>query len=124
MDNVELIINDQSADIGISSDLIIALSYAIYDIDKVNESKDSTSKTITLPGTKKNLRIFGYAQDVNVEGFNGQKVEYKAVVKEGGSTVFIGMVNLKKVEYNNFSINLQITIVGNSREWINLMKDQ
>jgi len=124
MDSVELIINDQKADIGTSADLIISLSYAIANIEKASTSKDSTSKTITLPGTKQNRNIFRYAEDISVEGFNGQKVDNSAVVKEEGSTVLIGVVNLKKVEFNDSNVNFQITIVGNSREWINQMKDQ
>ena len=123
MDKVQLIIAQQIADIKSEKAMKIVLTYAIQESNNVDNSRDSTSKSIALPGTKRNRVIFGYADDVNVEDFMGQKHDYEAIVKEGGTTVMIGVVNLMKVQRDPDGVTFYITIVGNSREWVNTMKE-
>jgi len=58
MVNYTLIIDDQIADIS-DKEMQVAISYSISEASNIEERTNPTTKTITLPGTKRNCKIFG-----------------------------------------------------------------
>lgn len=119
---IELIVNNKRADI-FEDQTRIAITYAISDISDVEKARDNTTKTIRLPGTRNNLKIFGFPGDINVTSFKGQLVGYPGVIKEDGTTVMAGVVKLLQVVSENDNVYIDIVIVGNGRPWVMLMEE-
>ena len=95
---VELFINDTLIDSAIDEPM--ALTFAFDDIDNLEQSNNSASKSIALPATAQVRRFFRFAEDVNVTNFQGQKTDLKSVVKEDGIEIFSGVVNLLSIQQN------------------------
>lgn len=62
MTDIRLYINDILADL--NSESLISLTFALDDTDNPTIVKNSFSKSITLPSTKNNDRIFGCMHDI------------------------------------------------------------
>lgn len=121
MANVQLIIDGQIADTYPGQDIVPSISYSISDINDIEKRTSPTTKTIKIPATGRNRRIFGYPDDPTVTGFKGQKVSVIGVVRESGTDVLTGIVNLKTHQRTNKESYYEITIIGNSAEWIETM---
>lgn len=122
MVNYTLIIDDQIADIS-DKEMQVAISYSISEASNIEERTNPTTKTITLPGTKRNCKIFGYPEVLDVQSFKGQKKLLNGALYVNGTEIQIGVVNLKNVIREGDKIEFEITIIGSSGEWITTMKD-
>jgi hypothetical protein len=122
MVNYTLIIDDQVADIS-DKEMQIDISYSISEAANIEERTNPTTKTITLPGTKRNCKIFGYPEIIDVQSYKGQKKLLNGALYVNGTEIQIGVVNLKNVIREGDKIEFEITIIGSSGEWITTMKD-
>ena len=118
----QLIINNQTVDVYSENDVLTVVSYMISEISDVQTRRNSTSKTIKLPGTSRNKKIFGFADDLNVADFNGQNVTMLGTIREDGTDILTGSVNLNDVTQVAGEVVFNITIIGNSGEWVEAMK--
>lgn len=123
MANIQLIIDNQVADVYSEADVIMAISYSIADVSAIDTRCNATSKTIRVPATSRNRRIFGYADDLTVSSFKGQKVSMPGVIRDSGVDVLVGMVNLKTYQQTPGDSYFEITIVGNCSEWVEFMSN-
>ena len=107
---VELIIgqgvNQISLDLTENS-ISIALQYSIDDIRSIDKKNSNYSKTITLPGTKKNNNAFGSLFDVNstFDEYN-PNLKTPARIVVDSSPVLEGYLQLTKVNKMN-NVDLQ-----------------
>lgn len=75
----------------------IPLTYKISDIADISTRKGSYSKTIVIPGTKRNDIAFNHIYEIDGSGkFNPNKKIDAAVIEEG-ITVFQGILKLNKI---------------------------
>lgn len=118
---VNLIINNQIADVYDTGDLLSAVTYSIGDIADLESKKNPTTKTIKIPATAKNRRIFGHPEDVTVTSFLGQKTLIPGSIVEGGTEILSGVVNLKAAQLDGENTYYEITIIGSGGEWIAAM---
>ena len=121
MAKVQLIIGGEVADVYPGADIVPAVSFSISDINDIEKRTSPTTKTIKLPATPRNRRIFGFPDDPTVTSFKGQKVSTIGVVRESGTDILTGLVNLKSVQRTSKEQYFEITIIGNSAEWIETM---
>ena len=99
MNYIELFINEPStANLDMTQEIDVALQYSIADIKDISKRNAAYSKTIILPGTKKNNYWFGNLFDVNADFtmFNpNKKTSAKLLVNT--EVVMDGFLQLRKI---------------------------
>ena len=128
MNYIELFINEPStANLDMTQEIDVALQYSIADIKDISKRNAAYSKTIILPGTKKNNYWFGNLFDVNADFtmFNpNKKTSAKLLVNT--EVVMDGFLQLRKItKLNNVDsqgnqINYEVVIYNNS---VDLMQE-
>ena len=88
----ELFIEGQKADI--DQNISILLSYAVDDINDFSSRNTSFSKTIVLPGTANNNRIFGHTHELG--SFNN----YSPGASNVGINFNVAQVSIAEIRYN------------------------
>ena len=108
----------------------IALQYAIDDVRNIDKKNTNYSKTITVPGTKKNNKAFGSLFDVNAtfDQFNPNlKIDARIVVDS--SPVLEGYLQLNKVKKLNNAdlqgnkISYDVVVFDDSIDFIQSLGD-
>lgn len=134
MKKVELIIGNGTNQISLDLEanaISIALQYSIDDIRDIDKKNSNYSKTITVPGTKKNNDAFGYLFDVNstFDQFNpNKKVDARIVIDS--SPVLEGYLQLTKVnKLNNADlqgnrISYNVIVFDDSVDFIQTLGDK
>ncbi len=102
----------------------IPITYTILDIREPEKRKTSWSKTITIPGTKNNNRIFSHIYQMSADawlkignvsvyqGFN-PNLRTEVIILNDGIQVFKGNMQLKKANKNlNGDITYEVAING------------
>jgi len=102
----------------------IPITYTILDVREPEKRKTSWSKTVTIPGTKNNNRIFSHIYQLSqdgwvtigntsvYEGFN-PNLRKECIILNDGIQVFKGNLQLKKINRNNNGdIEYEIAITG------------
>jgi hypothetical protein len=124
MGKYQLVINNQVADVYDEKDVSIVITLSISDVLDIEKRLNPTTNTIKLPGTKTNCAIFGYPESIDVKSFKGQKELIMGSVFESGTEILIGLTNLKVVNRVDNALEFEVTIIGNSGEWVAAMKDE
>lgn len=119
--NTEIYIESQSVDV--TADVSVMLSYAIDDVTNIASRDTGFSKTIVLPGTAKNNRLFGSAFEFTAyndysnslpnigANFNAAK-SAKCVILQYGIQVFKGVVRLMEIKTQGRAIMYEVMVVG------------
>ena len=130
---VEIIIgeypNQRSLDLEENA-VSIALQYSIDDVRNIDKKNTNYSKTITLPGTKKNNLAFGSLFDINTtfDKFN-PNLKTKARIVVDSSPVLEGYLQLKSVNKLNNSdlqgnkISYEVVVFDDSIDFIQTLGD-
>tara|TARA_R110000737_G_scaffold108_2_gene678 strand:+ start:1843 stop:4836 length:2994 start_codon:yes stop_codon:yes gene_type:complete len=109
----------------------IALQYSIDDVRNIDKKNTNYSKTITVPGTKKNNKAFGSLFDVNAtfDQFNPNlKIGARIVVDS--SPVLEGYLQLTKVKKLNNAdlqgnkISYEVVVFDDSIDFMQLIGDK
>lgn len=81
-------------------DVPIPITYTITDIREPNKRQTPYSKTITIPGTKKNNRIFSHIWKIDAESTFNPNLKKQCVVQQDGIEVLSGTIQLKRIMPN------------------------
>ena len=105
-------------------DVAIPITFSILDIREPEKRRTSWSKTITIPGTKNNNRIFSHVYELGqdgwvtigstsvYEGFN-PNLRKECIVMNDGVQVMKGNLQLKKIKKDkNGNIEYEIALNG------------
>jgi hypothetical protein len=94
-------------------DIPLSFNYAIADIRDPDKRDTTYSKTITIPGTKNNNKLFDHFFNVGKSGGFNPKVKAKAIVYVDTVPVFDGYLQLTdvKVEDKN-AVEYEVVIFG------------
>ena len=134
MKKVEVIIGQGTEQISLdlnTDSISIALQYSIDDIRNIDKKNSNYSKTITLPGTKKNNKSFGNLFDVNSDFTQydpNKKIDARIVVDS--SPVLEGYIQLTKVNKMNNAdlqgnlISYEVIVFDDSVEFIQTLGDK
>ena len=109
----------------------IALQYSIDDVRNIDKKNTNHSKTITVPGTKKNNKAFGSLFDVNTtfDQFN-PNLKKKAIIIVDSSPVLEGYLQLTKVNKLNNSdlqgnnITYEVIVFDDSIDFMQTLGDE
>ncbi len=99
MTYTEIYIDDNSIDLG-NEDLTCPITYSLIDIKNLNNRSGSRTKTVSVPRTTKNDRIFGVAFDINATNSFDKYVPHRVRIEEGTEVIFDGLCKLAKVTQN------------------------
>lgn len=111
-------------ELDINEDLSNQITYAIDDITKLDSKRTSFSKTITLPGTANNNKLFGNIFEVANSNFNTsntqQNISYsfnasrsaQARIDIDNITIMKGVMRLLEVVVDETLIEYQIAVFG------------
>ncbi len=128
--NAELFINGRLIDINES--LPFPFTYNISDIKDLSIRKGNKSKTITLPGTRRNndlmQSVFITSTNQSVNSGESTFLNFDPTVKsacqyyENGLLVFNGIAQLLECKYNDGIWRFEISITSDTVDYIALMK--
>jgi hypothetical protein len=96
MTYTEIYIDDASIDLG-QGELSCPITYSLIDIKNLNNRSGSRTKTVSVPRTVKNDRIFGVAFDVNATNRFDKYVPHRVIIEEGTEVIFDGLCKLANV---------------------------
>jgi hypothetical protein len=96
MTYTEIYIDDASIDLG-QGELSCPITYSLIDIKNLNNRSGSRTKTVSVPRTVKNDRIFGVAFDVNATNRFDKYVPHRVRIEEATEVIFDGLCKLTNV---------------------------
>jgi len=102
---------------------LIPLTFSINDFRNLDTRNGVFSKTIQVPGTKKNDSLLGSAFDITAEGFFDRNKRSRAIVERDGIRYLDGSVQLKKVNISQGRFHeYELILYGELSDWANLLK--
>lgn len=118
---IELFIEKQQADI--SNAFSTMLSYTIDDVKDFGAKNTAFSKTVILPGTKRNNILFGHIFQIGrTTQYDGSLPNYgynynaaisaKAIMFSDNLQVFKGVVRLMEIVYDKSSVEYEVSFYG------------
>lgn len=93
MTYTEIYIDDILIDLG-QNDISIPLTYALVDIKNLNNRSGSKSKTIKVPRTAVNEKVFGCAFDINGQNQFDKYTKHSIRIEESREMIFNGLCQL------------------------------
>lgn len=118
MSNIQIKIfplNDSNQEVqyllDLNSELDIAVTYAIDDLEDITKRKASFSKTITIPNTTENAKAFKFAYNIQsfAGGFTPNK-KIRCIVVQDGLEIFQGVLQLLSVSKTNNNVTYECSI--------------
>ncbi len=104
-------------------DTVIPITYALADLKKLGDRNGTTTKTIKLPGSKKNDTVFSSYYNPNAEGFFDVNKQQRTFLKDGSSFIIEGGLHLLQVSTNSTgSRTYEVMLLSNNAEWFDLIK--
>lgn len=116
-------------------DIDVDFTYSIADITDIERRSTSYSKTLTLPSTARNQKLFGNIFDISVENdydendrnvlsnFNPSK-QAKAQIFLDNVKIFDGVLRLIKINNKNGDITYETNVFGRLRDILHTLGDK
>jgi len=119
MKDAKIFIGGKQVDLFDRDKLRLALTYSIADINKIEARSSGTSKTITLPATDNNNKIFSFGTDINSSDAFDQNERRTAHIEVGGTVLLRGFAKINKniVKNKNNIGQYQVVIIGDNGDW-------
>ena len=106
-------------------DFFIPLTFSINDFRDISTRNGTFSKTVKIPGTKKNDSLLGHSFEITAEGFFDRNKRAPAIIEKDGIRYLDGSMQLKSVEIKdgkNWVYN--IILYSDLSDWGSLIKDK
>ena len=116
---VRLTIGGNEIDLFDTDKLRLAVTRSIDEIQKTEKSNASRSKTIVIPGTKRNDLALGFGQDVNSVTAISQNQKPDAVLEVGGTIIIEGFARATKrvIKNSENTHEYHLILIGDNGEW-------
>lgn len=88
---------EQFTALDLFDDVDIPLTYTILDIREPDKRKTNFSKTIKLPGTKNNNRVFNHIYEISGSSRFNPNLRQEVIILQGGVQVMRGNMQLKSI---------------------------
>ena len=108
--------------VDIFEEIPITLTIQQQDLTDLTARRVPYSKTIQIPGTDNNDKIFEHYFEVNGIEFNPLN-KVKCVVQYRGTDIFVGVLRLNAVYQTNVSRVYEIFILGSVSDWVSYFRD-
>lgn len=105
-------------------DFFIPLTFSLNDFRNLNTRNGVFSKTIKIPGTKKNDSLLGHSFDITAEGFFDRNKRSRAIIERDGIRYLDGSMQLKKVNKLDNNHEYEVVLYGELSDWASLIKDR
>lgn len=107
MNYTEIYVDNTLIDLG-EAQISLPISYSLVDIKNLNKRSGSKTKTISVPRTAKNDKIFGVAYDINAQNSFDKYTTHLIRIEENTEVVFNGLLKLtgvtvQKIEFFCFA---------------------
>lgn len=96
MTYTEIYIDDESIDLG-GDVTTCPITYSLIDIKNLNNRSGSKTKTVSVPRTAKNEKIFGCAFDINASNSFDKYAPHRVRIEESTEVIFDGLCKLTRV---------------------------
>lgn len=107
------------------NDFFIPITYSINDFRNIESRNGYFTKTIKIPGTKKNDSLLAHAFDITAEGFFDRNKRTRAVIEQDGITYLDGSMQLKRVLTEQGRIvEYELILYGDIADWANDLKNK
>lgn len=94
-------------------DIEIPLTYTILDIREPDKRKTNFSKTIRIPGTKNNNKIFNHIYEITGSSRFNPNLRKEVIIQQGGVQVMRGNMQLKSINRTHQNlIEYEVIITG------------
>jgi|DEB0MinimDraft_6_1074348.scaffolds.fasta_scaffold03025_2 hypothetical protein len=106
-------------------DFFIPLTFSINDFRDISTRNGTYSKTVKIPGTKKNDSLLGHSFKINAEGFFDRNQRVPAIIEKDGIRYLDGSMQLKSIDISdgkNWVYN--IILYSDLSDWGSLIKDK
>ena len=100
----------------------ITLTIQQQDLTDLTARRVPYSKTIQIPGTENNDKVFEHYFEVNGVEFNPLN-KVKCVVQYRGTDIFVGVLRLNAVFQTKETRLYEIFILGNVTDWVSFFRD-
>lgn len=121
--------------VDITDNIEVPITYNISDIKDISTRKGNYSKTITLPGTSNNNRIFGFlfnpqshtfipTGSLNVNYNFDPRKKVSATLLQDNQVILNGYIKLNKINYRNGQIEYDITFDTELNDFITILGDK
>ena len=105
------------------NDFLIPLNFSVNDFRNIDTRNGVFSKTIKVPGTKKNDSLLGSSFDISSEGFFDRNKRTRAIIERDGIRYLDGSVQLKKINITQGRFwEYELVLYGELSDWANLLK--
>lgn len=129
---VELYIDGAKLDL--TDEVVIPLTLRVAEIRNPSKRSDSFSKTVKIPGSRRNNEIFGHTYDIktvsqtptngnNFQNFNRKK-KADFIIFQNGSSILSGTAELRSVDNTNGNIIYNVVLFGKLVNLINTISDR
>ena len=103
----------ETLELDLYSDVDIPLNYTILDIREPDKRKTNFSKTIKVPGTNNNNRIFNHIYEISSDSTFNPSIRREALILKEGVQIMRGNLQLIKInKLSNDSYEYEILIQG------------
>ncbi|QDP49433.1 MAG: hypothetical protein Unbinned2716contig1000_14 [Prokaryotic dsDNA virus sp.] len=108
-----------SLDLMVGTDLPLAMTFQVKDINNLDENTASFTKTFDIPATRNNNRVLQEAFSDNLvdyQKFVGDKI--KCTVKVNGMTILVGSFQITSTIGREKIEAYTVTILGDANNWV------
>lgn len=106
-------------------DFFIPLTFSINDFRDISTRNGTFSKTVKIPGTKKNDSLLGHSFDITAEGFFDRNKRVPAIIEKDGIKYLDGSMQLKSVDITDGKSHVyNIILYSSLSDWGALIKDK
>lgn len=117
------IIIPSSGIVELYDDIPISLTYQIADIKDPQKRHADYSKTITVPGTDNNNRMFQMIFDIGIDRWYDPNKKVSAILMIDSSAVMKGYMRLREIKVNDKKIDYDIEITGRLADLFTVLGD-
>jgi len=109
----------------LDGDVDIKITYNIADIKEPNKRKTDFSRTISIPGTKKNNETLGELWEIGIDSTYNTNYKKNCVIIQNGVEIFDGIMEINKIIHGEYrdDIRYEITIYGKLGDLFNRLAD-
>jgi hypothetical protein len=125
MKEVKIIVNGNK-ELDLYGEQSISLNYQIEDLENPNKKKGSYSKTIKVPGTKNNNKIFSSMFDVNIDLLNFNPLKSIKCSFIVGGLIDKRISNLQILNVNNINgeIEYEVSLSSNLKNIVSSLSNE
>jgi hypothetical protein len=117
------IIIPSSGVVELYDDVDISLTFQIADIKEPQKRHADYSKTITVPGTHNNNKMFQHIFDIGIDRLYNPNKKASCVLQADSTSVMKGYMRLKNIIVNDKKISYEIEITGRLADLFTILGD-